>query len=312
MDARTARQLIQPFYAQYCYKNDKSYTLTENSDELALFLGYEKNELDGASICSLIADPLREEICMKITRQISERGETGTFLPLTNKGGEVVWVFCIGRLISDECGKEYVYGIFAQAECAREVNNFRIEQLEEFKIKLSKTENMVSMLQIKAEQDTMTGLFNSGTTKALVKEFISSYHSRPCAMLIIDVDDFKRINDCYGHMVGDKVMIRAAETIKKLFRANDIVGRIGGDEFLVFMKDVPDRRIVEVRCSQIVESFRTITCDEIHEGVLSCSVGAAFSSDHDNHYDPLFCAADKEMYRAKSMGGNRYFIEETH
>ena len=221
---------------------------------------------------------------------------------MVKKDGEIVWVLSIGRLLKDSDGSEYVYGIFAKAEHAREVTNFRIEKLEEFRTKLS-------TLQVKAEQDAMTGLLNAGTTKSLVKEYLAD-SSKNCALLIIDMDDFKCINDRYGHMVGDKVMICAAATIKKLFRANDIVGRIGGDEFLVLMKDVPDRAIVELRCSQIVEAFRAVKCEYIPNEVLSCSVGAAFSFDHGNVYESVFCAADGEMYRAKSSGGSKYFLEQ--
>lgn len=301
MDARTARQIIAPFYAQYCHKNDCCFTLTDNSTELAGLLGYGEKELDGVSLRTLVAENVCDEICEKLSTQISEKGETGTFLPLVKKNGEIIWVLSIGRLLCDEKGEEYVYGIFAEAEHAREVTNFRIEQLEEFRTK-------VNSLQVRAEQDAMTGLLNAGTTRSLVKAYLTDT-SKNCAMLVIDVDDFKRINDRYGHMVGDKVMICAASTIKKLFRSNDIVGRIGGDEFLVLMKDVPDRDIVELRCSQIVAAFNAAKCEYVPDEVLSCSVGAAFSHDHGNVYDSVFCAADAEMYKAKGLGGSRYLLE---
>ena len=128
-------------------------------------------------------------------------------------------------------------------------------------------------------------------------------------MLVIDVDGFKRINDFYGHMVGDEVMIASANAIKKLFRANDIVGRVGGDEFLVLMKDVSDIGIVETKCAQILEAFNKIHSDSMKNEMMSCSVGAAVSSSNDITYNDLFLCADKAMYSAKKNGGNKYFVE---
>ena len=105
-------------------------------------------------------------------------------------------------------------------------------------------------------------------------------------------------------------MICAADAIKKLFRANDIVGRIGGDEFLVLMKDVSDVNIVSLRCSQILEAFKAMRFDVMKNEELSCSVGAAVFGVSKISYDEMFLCADKAMYRAKNLGGNQYVVIE--
>ena len=188
-----------------------------------------------------------------------------------------------------------------------------IEELKDgvkiYRQKLSQTENRINLLQTRAEQDSLTKILNAGTTRRLAEEYVSAPQSN-CAMLVVDVDDFKRINDRYGHMVGDSVMICAADAIKKLFRANDIVGRIGGDEFLVLMKDVSDVNIVSLRCSQILEAFKAMRFDVMKNEELSCSVGAAVFGVSKISYDEMFLCADKAMYRAKNLGGNQYVVIE--
>ena len=85
-----------------------------------------------------------------------------------------------------------------------------------------------------------------------------------------------------------------------------MVGRIGGDEFLVLMKGVQARDIIDKKSAQILGAVSNITVDDVPENSLSCSVGVAFiESDNTKNYDELFCIADRAMYLAKSNGGNR-------
>lgn len=127
-----------------------------------------------------------------------------------------------------------------------------------------------------------------------------------CALLIIDLDDFKQVNDSYGHMFGDAVLVQAAQTIKKLFRSKDIVGRIGGEEFMVLMKDITDSEIVNIRCNQLNTAFHDILCRQMTENPLSCSIGVSFAPAHGRSYFELFCCADQALYLAKDQGKDRY------
>jgi diguanylate cyclase (GGDEF)-like protein len=127
---------------------------------------------------------------------------------------------------------------------------------------------------------------------------------------MIDIDDFKHFNDTYGHTIGDEVLIIIAEKIKNLFRGSDIVGRVGGDEFVVIMKNVTDLSIVRARCAQIIEKFNETKFSEEESSGINCSVGVAIYPQHGSNYSELFAVADRAMYRAKSAGKNRYYIEE--
>lgn len=162
-------------------------------------------------------------------------------------------------------------------------------------------------LQERAERDSLTRLLNAHTTRKKTEEYLfNAGDETECALLIIDLDNFKHVNDTFGHMFGDMVLKQAAQTIRKLFRSQDIVGRIGGDEFMVLMKNVSDRALVNKRCGQLLEAFQTILCSSMYGNSISCSVGVAFSPLHGKGYFDLFRCADYALYQAKDLGKNQY------
>lgn len=308
MDERFLREVMHPGFGSYCHSADGELRLTESCEDLADLLGMLPSELEGKRL-SFFLDPKSAGAELKCLRQqIDADGSTEVILTFLRKDGSPVRVLAGGRL-EDSCGVQSFRCFFMTAEkTAGRIARLQNE-LELYKKKLSQYESRIVVLQTRAEQDSLTGIFNSDTTKNLSKAYLSESGYR-CALLIIDVDDFKHINDRYGHMVGDKVMIGAANAIKKLFRSNDIVGRVGGDEFLVLMKDIPDTGIVATRCGQIIEAFNKMRFDGMGNESISCSVGAAVSDVIGISYDKMFLCADMAMYRAKNAGGGRYVIEE--
>lgn len=164
-----------------------------------------------------------------------------------------------------------------------------------------------SALKKQAERDSLTKLLNKQTAHEKVVQYLSNASDNVnCVLMIIDLDHFKFVNDQYGHMVGDSVLTQCAREIKRLFRPTDIVARIGGDEFLVLMKDTSDRELVKARCSQLISAFRTILQPYRQAHTLSCSIGASFAPDHGTTYYDLFVAADRALYHAKGLGKNQY------
>lgn len=164
-----------------------------------------------------------------------------------------------------------------------------------------------SALKKQAERDSLTKLLNKQTATEKITQYLNSFpNGANCVLMIIDLDHFKYVNDQYGHMAGDSVLTQCAKEIKSLFRPHDIVARIGGDEFLVLMKDISDRESVERRCSQLICAFRAILQPYLQAHTLSCSIGASFSPDHGTTYYDLFVAADRALYHAKDLGKNQY------
>lgn len=164
-----------------------------------------------------------------------------------------------------------------------------------------------SALHKKAENDSLTQLLNRETAQQHTIEYLNCYpNGASCALMIIDLDNFKQINDSYGHMFGDKVLLKAAKAITKSFRNRDLVARIGGDEFMVLMKDISNQDLIKERCTQLLSAFNSLLSDEQTECEISCSIGVALSPDHATNYIQLFEFADEAMYQAKKQGKNNY------
>lgn len=162
-------------------------------------------------------------------------------------------------------------------------------------------------LQERAERDSLTRLLNKNAARRQAEEYLSRFPGgAECAMLIIDLDNFKHVNDRYGHLFGDTVLTRVSKEISKLFREQDIVARIGGDEFLVLMRGVSQRNLLESRCQRLLNIFSCIFQNGSQRLPLSCSIGIALSPEHGTSYYELFNRADQALYRAKAQGKNSY------
>ena len=167
-------------------------------------------------------------------------------------------------------------------------------------------------LQSKAERDSLTKLLNKNTSRQQVEHRLLNRRAEElAALLIIDLDNFKLVNDCHGHMFGDTVLTQTAAEIRRFFRSDDIIARIGGDEFMVFMSSIPSRELVERRCAGLMDSLCSLFKDRLTDCGLSCSIGVALSPQHGLSFQDLFQHADLALYRAKAQGKNRCALYHT-
>lgn len=184
-----------------------------------------------------------------------------------------------------------------------------LKQIVGILLNINNEKKDTSALYKKAECDSLTQLLNKETAQQHTVEYLNSYpNGARCALIIIDLDNFKQVNDSYGHLFGDKVLLKAADAIKKSFRNRDLVARIGGDEFMVLMKDITNQEIIKERCTEILSSFHSLLSDEQIQCEISCSIGIAISPDHATSYDQLFEFADEAMYQAKKQGKQNYAV----
>lgn len=159
----------------------------------------------------------------------------------------------------------------------------------------------------KAETDSLTKLLNKNAARWKIEEYLRQEDgTERSALLIIDVDDFKLVNDRYGHMFGDAVLTEFARIIKGMFRSSDAVARIGGDEFMVYMCQVQDGRNVAARAERIIEDFKRMMYENLQIQGFSCSIGIAMYPEDGLDYKSLFMLADRALYQAKSLGKNQY------
>lgn len=162
-------------------------------------------------------------------------------------------------------------------------------------------------LQSRAEQDSLTKLLNKDAARKQAEEYFARYSAGVGgALLIIDLDDFKQINDQRGHLFGDAVLVKVAQEIRKLFRGQDIVARIGGDEFMVVMRGVTDELLLDQRCQQLEQILRNVF--RSYNLSLTCSIGIALSPLHGQSYYELFQHADQALYQIKATGKHAYAI----
>lgn len=161
-----------------------------------------------------------------------------------------------------------------------------------------------------SEHDALTGLLNKATTEKKINDFLSTTNGNVemHAFFIIDIDYFKSINDNFGHAFGDVVLSQASTKIKELFRDLDFVGRIGGDEFVAFMKNISSKKSATVKaqeiCNKLVDQYFK---DEIRYKI-SVSIGIVFYNEHGKNYDELYRNSDTALYTSKVNGRNQFTI----
>lgn len=164
-------------------------------------------------------------------------------------------------------------------------------------------------LKNKAERDELTGLYNKRTARDKIERYLKRRGERDrSAMFILDVDDFKNINDNYGHMFGDAVLQEISSVLGELFSSRDIISRIGGDEFLIFMRDIKGDREAVLMAERIVKAFSTMFSENVLPFYPSCSVGIVFCPQDGEKFEVLFNNSDIALYDAKSRGKNCFTV----
>lgn len=161
-----------------------------------------------------------------------------------------------------------------------------------------------------AAHDKLTGLLNKDACKKRIVDYLSglSRDIDQAAMLLIDADGFKGINDTFGHLFGDAVLTDMGNAIIHNFRHSDIKGRIGGDEFIVLFRNMTNVPVLKDRCERLIHNLNRKYKNGKEELPFSISIGASFYPEHGTSYTELFKHADRALYEAKSQGKNQYMI----
>ncbi len=164
-------------------------------------------------------------------------------------------------------------------------------------------------LIFKAERDSLTEIYNKITAQNMIEEYINkSKKDDRHALFIIDIDDFKSINDNLGHLTGDSVLKDISIKITEIFNENSIIGRIGGDEFIVFLKSIQSDEFVCEKANELVSGFRENYTGEDGIYKVSGSIGIAMYPKDGMNFEQLFLSADKALYFAKKQGKDTYYI----
>ena len=164
-------------------------------------------------------------------------------------------------------------------------------------------------LKLRADRDSLTGLLNRSAGSRSIKSALAKANKNggPGAFLIFDLDDFKQVNDRYGHLTGDRALIESAERLARSFRANDIVCRWGGDEFVVYCSGV-ERKTAENKAIEICAERWAIDLPDGQTLKLSVTAGIALVPEGGFELTELYRRADDALYEAKDEGKGRFSI----
>lgn len=159
-----------------------------------------------------------------------------------------------------------------------------------------------------AQIDLMCGIYNKGVLEERIKELLQEWVDvGKQAIIIVDIDDLKSINDTYGHLFGDEVIISIANLLKKHFNGTELLGRIGGDEFMVFVPYVRDSAQLKQRMEMFLEECNQMLIGAQTDFRVCCSLGATIIKEN-RDFITLFQQADRALYDVKKKEKNGYAL----
>lgn len=170
-------------------------------------------------------------------------------------------------------------------------------------------------LEDRADTDLLTELTNKAATERMISEYLEENPDSRGLLFILDIDNFKKVNDTMGHAFGDVLLKTLGKQIRTEFRVTDIVGRTGGDEFMIFLKGIKDDLIVEREANRVTHFFHDFKAgDGYVKYSATASIGAAVFPDDGKNFKELYVSADQALYRAKKRGKNQlvFFNEEKY
>lgn len=188
-----------------------------------------------------------------------------------------------------------VYAVLIDGENWEETKKIILEQKE--------LKEQESYLVKKREQlDPLTTLYNKEYSRKLITEFLNGEHkNKTHALMLIDIVNFSTINENLGYIFGDNVLINLADSLKQIFYDTDIVGRIGGDEFIILLKDISSRELLESKAEEIYSIFYNTYTGENKNYKMSCSSGIAVYPHDGNNFTELFDHAHLSLLNVSNI-----------
>ena len=279
----------------WIWETDIHGAYTYCSENVKKILGYTPKEMIGKTAFDFMEETNSEKVT-DMLYQITEKKEHFETWN-TAKNGRKIFLLTNGVKILDKNSKLVGY---------RGVDKDITEQ----KLAQIKIEEMNNELQKLAFTDTLTGFINRKPFIELLEKNIISHkrNSQKLALLFIDVDNFKSINDIYGHKIGDKALIAITEIIKNTVRKNDLTGRFGGDEFIVALFDIDSEEGVKRTAQKINDAFKEkVRIDNLLFD-LGVSIGIAIYPQNGRNVADLLKNSDLAMYKAKKNVKNTFQI----
>lgn len=285
---RIITEQFNDVFFEYNFENDTIYTSTKWEE----VFGY---PLPHKNVVSMIlSDKIVYDDDKMVFSEIIDHARNGILnsefrIRLFKRGAGYIWTSVNMTVICDEIG----YPVKA------------IGKIADIDLQMRERESLIS----RAQRDPFTKLYNKTTVESFIRTCLrSTGENFKHALMIIDIDNFKGVNDNLGHLFGDAVLTELSTKLRMLFRSTDIIGRFGGDEFIVFLKNIEDNRQIEHKAEAVCNIFRQTYTGQNRDFKISGSVGISlYPKDGKNFYE-LFKKADVALYEAKNRGKDGFAI----
>ncbi|MEJ2693335.1 MAG: diguanylate cyclase [Candidatus Thiodiazotropha sp.] len=280
-----------PGMAFRCLIDDYS-TMKFVSSGCKKLTGYESSALTDnkeLSFASVIYEDDLVAVESKVTRAMKSKRPFAMEYRIRRRDGKIIWVWEQGQVVTIGSEK-FIEGI--------------VLDIDRRKVMEQELENMAS-------HDPLTGLYNRRELEQQIQDEVerAKRYAHPLGLLWLDIDHFKRVNDSYGHLAGDKVLRKLSHLLQKSVRSVDYVARYGGEELVIVLPEVDANEAMEMaeRLRHTVEAAQ-IEISRKKQVSVTVSIGVAAFPVHGQDTKHLFKAADKAMYRAKQQGRNRVIM----
>ncbi|WP_367186324.1 diguanylate cyclase [Oscillibacter sp.] len=212
------------------------------------------------------------------------------------------WITYRGRFRRKSCNFTYL------DESKTTVIVMRSDTTDDF-LEQEERRNELNAAQAEVERaklDGVTRIYNRITTETLIAQRLLDPDNGRCAFILLDLDDLKRTNDSFGHLQGDRALQAIAAALKSHFRRTDLFGRIGGDEFVVFLTGIKEDADLQPTLQTLLHELSQARVGERNEHVIHCSIGCALGQCGTDDFKSLYRQADTALYHVKRNGKNDY------
>ena len=268
---------------------DKDGNVSSINSAFTNIYGYTLEEVQGKNLNILHAEKKHDvNFYKEMWNQIIHNGLWRGKILNKSKNGEIIPVWTTIKKISDKYGKTV---------------NYTAVQTD-----LREIENSQAKADYLAYHDPLTGLYNRVNFEEYLSHALSVAHRNESilAILFVDLDRFKVINDTLGHDIGDEVLITVANRLQKTLRESDFISRWGGDEFVVILENLSTASEAAVVATNIIEALKEPMSIKTHHLITTASIGIALYPENGKDANTLIKHADSAMYLAKDMGKNNF------
>lgn len=258
------------------------------NDGVCALSGHSREEywkIVASDAIQIVFEKDRQDLRNEITAAVTENRKVDATYRVVHKNGGFVWVHLSALRIREEEGFPIYYAIFMD---------------------ISEERNTQKLLSELAERDSLTGALNRISFERKIEQYLIGQEDGMSAFMMLDIDNFKQINDFLGHTKGDEILCTITKLLKEIFGEKSFVARMGGDEFAVFITGVNS---VE-KLTMLIEKFCRMSSAEYDyqdsKIYMSCSMGISRVPKDGFHYMELYTKADKALLFAKNNGKNQY------